>query len=57
MGAGRDAATALDVDGVLAEADAVLGEELGGAVGAELGVVRGGVLDVVLVYLSDEDSH
>ena len=28
-----------------------------GAVDAEWGVVRDGVLDVVLVYLSHEDSH
>ena len=57
VGTGRDAAAVLDVDEVLAEEDVVLGEELGGAVDAELGVVRDGVLDVVLVYLSDEDSH
>lgn len=57
VGAGRDAAAALDVDEVLAEEDVVLGEELGGAVDAVLGVVRDRVLDVVLVYLSDEDSH
>ena len=57
VGTGRDAAAVLDVDEVLAEEDVVLGEELGGAVDAEWGVVRDGVLDVVLVYLSHEDSH
>lgn len=57
VGKGRDAAEALDGDEVLAEEGAVLGEEPGGAVDAELGAVRDGVLDVVLVYLSGEDSH